>query len=106
MQILRPSDKSYQRRLLDLNRRFASDPAVKGSVEEILSAVAKEGDAALLRYTKKFGGPDLEARGIPVTPQEVASALAELPAETAKAIQAAKANVKAFAKRSLKKVGS
>ena len=103
MQILRPSDKGYQRRLQDLNRRFASDPAVKGSVEEILSAVAKEGDTALLRYTKKFGGPDLEARGIPVTPQEVASALAELPAETAKAIQAAKANVKAFAKRSLKK---
>ena len=103
MQTLRPSDKGYQRRLQDLNRRFASDPAVKGSVEEILSAVAKEGDTALLRYTKKFGGPDLEARGIPVTPQEVASALAELPAETAKAIQAAKANVKAFAKRSLKK---
>lgn len=57
MQTLRPSDKGYQRRLQDLNRRFASDPAVKGSVEEILSAVAKEGDAALLRYTK-----NLEAR--------------------------------------------
>ena len=103
MQILRPSDKGYQRRLLDLNRRFESDTAVKGSVEEILSAVAKEGDAALLRYTKKFGGSDLEARGIPVTPHEVATALADLPSDTAKAIQAAKANVKAFAKRSLKK---
>jgi histidinol dehydrogenase len=40
---------------------------------------------------------------VPVTPAEVAQALASLPSDAKKAIDAARANVKAFAKRSLRK---
>lgn len=103
MQILRPKDKTYKSGILWLKRSFASDPAVRATVEDILGAVAKEGDEALLRYTKKFGGPDLAANQIPVTPAEISEACNALPAETRKAIDAARSNVRAFAKRSLRK---
>ena len=103
MQILRPKDKSYRRGIESLKRSYEADPAVRATVEEILGAVAKEGDEALLRYTKKFGGPDLAPYQIPVTPSEISEACNALPAETRKAIDAARSNVRAFAKRSLRK---
>ncbi len=103
MQILRPKDKAYRRGIESLKRSYEADPAVRATVEEILCAVAKEGDEALLRYTKKFGGPDLAPYQIPVTPLEISEACNALPAETRKAIDAARSNVRAFAKRSLRK---
>ncbi len=103
MQILRPKDKAYRRGIESLKRSYEADPAVRATVEEILGAVAKEGDEALLRYTKKFGGPDLAPYQIPVTPLEISEACNSLPAETRKAIDAARSNVRAFAKRSLRK---
>ena len=103
MQILRPKDKNYKRGIESLKRSYAADPTVRATVEDILAAVAKEGDEALLRYAKKFGGPDLEPHQIPVTPLEISEACNALPAETRKAIDAARSNVRAFAKRSLRK---
>ena len=103
MQILRPKDKSYKRGVESLKRSYEADQAVRSTVEEILSVVAKEGDVALLRYAKKFGGPDLSPAQIPVTPLEIAEAINTLPKATGKAIDAARTNVSAFAKRSLRK---
>lgn len=103
MQILRPKDKNYKRGIESLKRSYAADPTVRATVEDILAAVAKEGDEALLRYAKKFGGPDLAPHQIPVTPLEISEACNALPAETRKAIDAARSNVRAFAKRSLRK---
>jgi histidinol dehydrogenase len=103
VQILRPKDKAYRRGIESLKRSYEADPAVRATVEEILGAVAKEGDEALLRYTKKFGGPDIAPYQIPVTPLEISEACNALPAETRKAIDAARSNVRAFAKRSLRK---
>ena len=103
MQILRPKDKAYRRGIESLKRSYEADPAVRATVEEILAAVAKEGDEALLRYTKKFGGPELAPYQIPVTPLEISEACNALPAETRKAIDAARSNVRAFAKRSMRK---
>ena len=105
MQILRPKDKAYRRGIESLKRSYEADPAVRATVEEILGAVAKEGDEALLRYTKKFGGPDLAPYQIPVTPLEISEACNSLPAETRKAIDAARSNVRAFAKRSRARAG-
>jgi histidinol dehydrogenase len=103
VQILRPKDKNYKRGIESLKRSYAADPTVRATVEDILAAVAKEGDEALLRYAKKFGGPDLAPHQIPVTPLEISEACNALPAETRKAIDAARSNVRAFAKRSLRK---
>lgn len=103
MRILRPKENGYQLGLESLTRAYSVDPAVRTTVEEILAAVALEGDAALLRYTQKFGGPVLERHQIPVTPQEVVEALNGLAPEVRKAIATARKNVRSFAKRSLRK---
>ena len=103
MQVLRPKDKDYERALEGLKRRYVADPAVRATVEEILKNIEATGDKALLDYTKKFNGPDLASSRIPVSPAEVAEALNTLEPSTRKAIEAARANVRAFAKRSLRK---
>ena len=103
MRILRPKDKGYAAALACLQRHSSPDPAVSKTVAEILAKVAAKGDAALLEFTKKFGGPALKPFEISVTPAEIAEACNGLPKDTWKAIDAARANVRAFAKRSLRK---
>lgn len=103
MQVLRPKDRGYDKWLKKLDRRAVADPKVRATVEEVLHAVAQEGDEALLRYTEKFGGPRLKAAELFVSPAELVAARRDLPKDVLKAIQTAKANVGAFAKRSLRK---
>ncbi len=103
MQVITPKDRGYAQLLKKLNRRALPDPRVRATVSDILDAIAKDGDAALLKYTAKFGGPTLEPSQIYVTPAEISDAQRSLPADVRKAILAAKANVSAFAKRSLRK---
>lgn len=103
MKILRPADRGYASAVARLNRRAVPDPKTRDLVAEILASIEKEGDVALLRYTKKFGGPDLDVSRIPVAPSETAKALAELPRTTRSAISAARLNVRTFARRSLRK---
>jgi histidinol dehydrogenase len=103
MQVLRPKDRGYDAALKKLNRRATPDPKVRDVVAEVIEAVTRRGDAALLEYTEKFGGPKLPPSQIYVTPAEIQAARRGLPADVRKAIQAARANVRAFAKRSLRK---
>src|ERR1700754_3550025 len=103
MQVFRQGDRGYDRLLKRLNRRPKPDPSIQKVVSQILESVAADGDAALLRLTEKFGGPRLDTAQLTVTPQELALARASLPHEVRKAILSAKANVRAFARRSLRK---
>lgn len=103
MKILRPSDKSYSRQLQALDRRARPDAKVEAAVREILAAVEKSGDQALLALHEKFGGGKLRACDLAVTPSEVAAALKALPTTTKKALNSSRANVAAFARRSLRK---
>ena len=103
MRVLRPEDKGYKKAIAALSRRAVADPKVRAVVSKILAAVEAKGDAALIRYTKKIGGPALLASQIPVSPAETARAIAELPADARRAISAARTNVRNFARRSLRK---
>ncbi len=103
MKIHRPKDRGYAAALSKLNRRSEPDPKVRKTVEVIIAKIEAKGDSALLQFTKKFGGPSLAASQIPVAPSETAQAIAELPRETKQAISAARANVRTFARRSLRK---
>ena len=71
-------------------------PAVEETVREIIAAVRARGDAALLEYTAKFGGPKLTAKQLRETRRP------KVPAATAEAIAAAHTNVHTFAERSLR----
>ncbi|MGC1479636.1 MAG: histidinol dehydrogenase [Chthoniobacterales bacterium] len=103
MKLVTPSDRSYAKALADLDRRATPDPAVRDTVAEIISAIEKKGDRALIEFTQKFGGPKLTPAKLRVTEDEIASALADLPAATRRAITASRSNVRAFAKASLRK---
>jgi histidinol dehydrogenase len=76
------------------------DPAVTRTVGGIIAAIEKEGDAALIRFTRKFGGPRLTARQLAVPPQDLGAAWSALDAPTRRALQAAHRNITAFARRS------
>lgn len=103
MKVIRHQDRGYEKLLKGLNRRAKPDSAVRKVVSQILEAVASEGDTALLRFTEEFGGPRLKLSQLCVTPQELASARAGLSKDVRKAILSAKLNVRAFARKSLRK---
>lgn len=103
MQVLRPDDRGYAAALKKLNRRATPDPKVREVVAGVIEAVSHRGDAAVLEFTEKFGGPRLTASQLYVTPAEIAAARGSIPADVRKAIVAARTNVRAFAKRSLRK---
>jgi histidinol dehydrogenase len=103
MKVIRHYDSGYGKLLKQLNRRPTPDARVSKTVSEILEAVGKEGDSALIRFTEEFGGPRLKPGQLRVGSDELAAARAGLPREVRKAIRLAKANVRAFARRSLRK---
>jgi histidinol dehydrogenase len=103
MLIVRPKDKNYARTLRSLDRRVAPEPAVEKTVRGIVDDIAKQGDAALLRYTHKFGGPQLSAAQLRVPQSELSAAWRGLDADTRRALTAAHRNIRAFARRSLRR---
>jgi histidinol dehydrogenase len=102
MRIVRCTEKGYDKKLRILDRRSAPEPAVQQTVAEIFAAVAKDGDRALIHFTEKFGGPKLTPAKLRVKDAEIEAAVASLPPKVAKALSAARANVFAFAKASLR----
>jgi len=102
MRILRCSDAGYFKKIKSLDRRAIPCPAVVATVSEILAAIETNGDRALCEYTEKFGGPKLKPAGLSVSQAEVESAVASLPTRVRKAILAARANVRDFARHSLR----
>lgn len=82
---------------LDSGREEAA--AVDSVVADILARVAKEGDAALLRYTKDFDGVDLTADRLRIGPEEIRAAIAACPVELIAAIDLAASRIEAFHRR-------
>ncbi len=97
MQILRHTDSGFQESLHALLRKAVPIPEVNETVREILAQVRQRGNAALLEYILKFGGPNLSSEQLLETGRpSVAEA-------TVAAVEAAHRNVHAFARRSLRK---
>jgi histidinol dehydrogenase len=103
MQILTLDSPRRAEKLLALDRRALPDPAVRKSVEKILDDVGCHGDRALCRLTKRFGGPALDPKSLYVTPVEIAAARGTVAKPVRAAIAAARRNVAAFARRSLRR---
>lgn len=103
MRLLKFTDRGFDRAMASLNRQAEPSLEVRATVSEILAAVHERGDAALLEYTAKFGGPTLKPAKIRVTDAEIAKASASLSPKVKKALAASRKNVTAFAKQSLRK---
>ena len=73
-------------------------PEAEKAAAEIIADVRANGDAALVKYAKKFDRTDLTPEQFRVTPEELAAAGKKLSAGDRKAIKTALAQVQAFAK--------
>jgi histidinol dehydrogenase len=102
MRLLKFTDRGFDRTIAALNRQAEPHDEVRETVAEILTAVRKQGDKALLEYTLKFGGPKLTAAKIRVSPVEIEAARLSLTPAVRKALAASRKNVTAFAKKSLR----
>lgn len=103
MRLISHKDRDFSRILVELNRQAEPRAEVRETVAEVIAAVRKKGDAALLGYSVKFGGPKLAPAKIRVTPAEIKKARASLTPAVRKALTASIANVTAFAKKSLRR---
>ncbi len=82
-----------------LSRDQASRSDVGKTVEAIIRAVAKEGDKALARITKKFDGVALKPEQFEVTKAELRAAWEGLPPKLRDALELAARRIEAFHKR-------
>ena len=62
--VLRFNQPQYARQIAALNRHAEPSASRQAAVAEIISNVRKDGDDALIRYTKKFDGVDLTRGGL------------------------------------------
>lgn len=72
----------------------ADDPQVTEAVERIVAGVREGGDKALRDYARQFDGAEIDS--LLVTDEEIAEAIARVPAEVARAIDSAAGNISAF----------
>lgn len=103
MQIFRYDQPGFEKAIKTLDRVSSPSDEVKDTVASIVRDVRERGDAALLEYTEKFGGPKLKASQLQVTRHEISGANLAIDARTREAVLAAHANVRDFAKNSLRK---
>lgn len=103
MKRLRHSSPSFAAQLRSLNRRHVPGTELSAYVAEIIGEVARGGDEALLRFAEKFDGAKLSAKKLAVGEAEWAAAAAGVPTKVKRALALAQRNVRAFAKRGLRK---
>lgn len=103
MHTLSHRDPGFSAFVQSLRRRALPEPGVEKTVREIIAAVRTRGDAALIRYTKRFDGANLKQAGLFVSPEEFDAAEQAVSAATREAVRRSLANIRAFAQRSLRK---
>jgi histidinol dehydrogenase len=103
MRMISYKDRGFARAVAALNRQAEPLAEVRETVSEIISSVREKGDAALIGYSVKFGGPKLTPAKIRVTPAEIKKARASVAPDVRSALVSSIANVTAFARKSLRK---
>jgi len=92
-----PEGQAILARLAD--RFQLADSRVQEIVGEILDAVRKRGDAALVEYTRKFDAPDFHPDQLRVSPEELAAAYGLVDQEFMEALQLAIDRIRSFHER-------
>jgi histidinol dehydrogenase len=103
MKVLNCSSSSSAAALRKLDRRHVPAADLRTYVAGILAEVQQRGDAAVLEFAEKFDGAKLTAKSLAVTEAEFAAAEKAVPADVKRALAASHRNVRAFAKRGLRK---
>ena len=96
-----PAFKSLMARILQ--RRGSREGKVEKRVAEILRAVQKTGDRAVVRYTELFDRVRLTRSTMEVKPSEIERAMEKVPAEDLRTLRLAARRIAAFHRRQLQK---
>ncbi|WP_199221447.1 histidinol dehydrogenase [Desulfonatronum sp. SC1] len=79
-----------------LKGRWSPELSMEQRVRDILTQVRKQGDEALVDYTRRFDCPDFQADMIRVPEADLSAALASIPSEDVAILEAAIGNVRSF----------
>jgi len=94
---LNSKEGSFKKDLVELlNRDQVSESSVDGLVADIIGEVAKNGDAALFKYTQKFDEFDVEARGLEVRASRIDKAYNSIPIAQRDALEYAAERVRTY----------
>ena len=96
-----PGFKALMARIM--RRRGNRRGEIEKRVEEIVGAVRRQGDRALLRYTRLFDKVRLSAGSLEVTRAEIAGAVARVPKKDIDTLRLAAKRIAAFHRRQLQK---
>lgn len=99
LQIIASTDRKSVARLLEARR--ASLAEAEEVARHVLDDVRRDGDRALIHYTRQFDRLDLRKSGFIVAGEEVRRAYREVPAGLVEALRAAARNIRAAARRQL-----
>ncbi len=91
-----PSSAAEERLLRIERRRPGADPELESKVSEILSAVRREGDAALVRFTRQFDAPEFRQEQLQVSEREVQAAYDRVDLSFFDTLERARAHIEAF----------
>ena len=102
MQITRSNDRGFAPLLSSITRRGAEDTsAVEAVVRSILDSVRDKGDRAVIEYTKKFDGVELDRKGLLVSPGEIETAAKSLSKKDITLLELAACRIEAFHKNQM-----
>ncbi|MGB9691789.1 MAG: histidinol dehydrogenase [Candidatus Sumerlaeaceae bacterium] len=84
-------------------RTHQSPPEIVAAVEKIIRAVEREGDKAVIRFTKRFDGVELSGETLRVAPDICQRAWRSLSKELSAALTLAKQRIERFHRKQLRK---
>jgi len=96
LDIIRSDNEKAVSRLLEA--RATNLSSAEAVARRIIANVRRQGDRALVRYSRRFDGVDLREVGMTVAPQELESARAKTPPGFIEAFEAAARNIRAVAR--------
>jgi histidinol dehydrogenase len=103
MKVIAPDSPGYETELSALNRRHIPPADVTAAVAAIIAQVREKGDAALCALAEKYDRVRLRPDALAVGRSEWSEGVRKVPKAGRAALEAAHANVMAFARRSLRK---
>jgi histidinol dehydrogenase len=104
VQTLRQNSPDFETKFAEfLNSKREVSADVDRVVREIVDNVRREGDKALISYSKTFDRIDLEQTGIAITSEEIDEAFKLAPASTVEALKLARDRIEAYHSRQMPK---
>ena len=104
MNVIRHTDADFGERLGQLAAPSSLfDPDIEQRTRAILEGVRTRGDAAVLEFTRRFDGANLEAGQLAITQAELLAASLQADPSLRAAVKEAAGNIAAFARKSRRK---